>query len=133
MKIGRRKPIDAEKIYVRFTCNLEEPDVLHMQREIERLKSSELHETTEVELYKSATSISIDLSKWLLPYDGFWLHFRLIKPNCDSNDCDGRPPYRIIVIQGYFAILLIASSRKTHNSQSLESRNQNPTNDIVHV
>ena len=27
----------------------------------------------------------------------------------------------------HFAILLIASSRKTRNSQSLESRNQNPT------
>ena len=36
-------------------------------------------------------------------------------------------PYRIVVYaQGHFAILLIASSRKTCNSQSLESCNQNP-------
>ena len=33
--------------------------------------------------------------------------------------------------QGYFAILLIASFRKTHNSQSLESRNQNLTYSIM--
>ena len=54
MKIGRRTPADAEKIYMRFTCDLEEADVLH-------LKLSEFHETIEV--YESAKNISIDLSK----------------------------------------------------------------------
>ena len=34
-------------------------------------------------------------------------------------------------LKRYFAILLIVRSRKTHNSQSLESRNQNPTYGIV--
>ena len=47
MKIGRCTPADAEKIYMCFTCVLEEADVVH-------LKSSEFHETIEV--YKSAMS-----------------------------------------------------------------------------
>ena len=35
--------------------------------------------------------------------------------------------YTIQYTQSYFVILMIASSRKTHNSQSLETQNQNPT------
>ena len=40
-------------------------------------------------------------------------------------------PYNSNTFKDTFAILLIASSRKTHNSQSLESRNQNPTYGIA--
>ena len=43
------------------------------------------------------------------------------------------PVYHIIkYAQGHFVKLLIASSRKTRNSQLLESRNQNPTHGILH-
>ena len=35
--------------------------------------------------------------------------------------------HTIQCIRSYFAVFLIASSRKTHNSQSLESHNQNLT------
>ena len=40
-------------------------------------------------------------------------------------------PVSCIMLELYFAILLIANSWKTCNSQSLESRNQNPIYGIV--
>lgn len=61
MKIGKRTPGKTGKIYMRFMNDLEENDVIHINREIERLQSQE---TVEAEVYKSGTSIPTDLGKY---------------------------------------------------------------------
>ena len=63
------------------------------------------------------------------------LRMALYKPDCDFNDCElPSGQYIINCVYMYIlfpAILLIASYGKTRNSQSKESRNQNPTYGIT--
>ena len=57
MKIGKREPGKAGKIYMRFESDLEENDVIHIAGGIEGLQSQEA-----LEVYQTATRIQTDLS-----------------------------------------------------------------------